>query len=44
MPNIGGPGTRKRLLLNVVMQSTVLNAASAWNSITKVKKYNGKRC
>lgn len=39
MPNVGGPGSAKRVMLYSVIQSTVLYASPVWSPILEIKKY-----
>lgn len=39
MPNMGGPAPTKRLLLNAVVNSILLHAASIWDKAIKMVKY-----
>lgn len=41
MPNIGGPGTQKRLALCGVVQSTLLYGAPVWAPAMRMDKYRG---
>nr|CAI5853258.1 unnamed protein product [Callosobruchus analis] len=39
MPNVGGPSSNKRAILNGVIQSVVLYGAPAWHRVASRKKY-----
>lgn len=39
LPNVGGPSWNKRLLINAVVQSTLLYAAPIWHKVLNIKKY-----